>query len=215
MDYNTQRPKMRIPEYGRIIQQMVDHCCSLPDRDERNKAARTIVGIMENMNPAIKEETDYQKKLWDQLSELSNFKLDIDWPYPVITEDVKSQKPERLSYSDDSIRFRHYGKIVEDMLKKLEEETDPDRSRELFSDIANYMKRSYIQWKKELIPDDVIFREIVYLTEGRVQVPENLKLGDYKDVLLSAQAPAQQPKKKKKAAPPQPTGNPQKKKKKH
>lgn len=215
MDYNTQRPKMRIPEYGRIIQQMVDHCCSIPDREERNRAAKTIVGIMENMNPAIKEEADYKRKLWDQLSELSNFKLDIDWPYPVITEDVKSQKPERLSYSDDSIRFRHYGKIIESMLKKLEEETDPDRSRELFSDVANYMKRSYIQWKKELIPDDVIFREIVYLTEGRVQVPENLKLGDYKDVLLSAQAPAAQAKKKKKAAQPQPTGNPQKKKKKH
>jgi len=215
MDYNTQRPKMRIPEYGRIIQQMVDHCCSIPDRDERNRAARTIVGIMENMNPAIKEETDYHKKLWDQLSELSNFKLDIDWPYPVITEDVKSQKPERLSYSDGSIRFRHYGKIIEAMLKKLEEETDPERSKALFCDVANYMKRSYVQWKKELIPDDVIFREIVYLTEGRVQVPENIKLGDYKDVLLSAQAPQQQQKKKKKAAQPQPTGNPQKKKKKH
>ena len=215
MDYNTQRPKMRIPEYGRIIQQMVDHCCSIPDREERNRAARTIVGIMENMNPEIKEETDYQRKLWDQLSELSNFKLDIDWPYPVITEDVKSQKPERLSYSDGAIKFRHYGKIIESMLQKLEEETDPERSRMLFSDVANYMKRSYVQWKKELIPDDVIFREIVYLTEGRVQVPENIKLGDYKDVLLSAQAPTQQPKKKKKPAQPQPTGNPQKKKKKH
>jgi len=205
---------MRLPEYGRIIQQMVDHCCSIQDREERNRAARTIVGIMQNMNPGIKEEADYNRKLWDQLSELSNFKLDIDWPFPVITEDVKSQKPERLSYSDNNIRFRHYGKIVEAMLKKLEEETDPDRSRALFLDLANYMKRSYIQWKKELIPDDVVFREIVYLSEGRVQVPENMKLGDYKDVLLSGQAQSQQAKKKKKVQP-QPVGNPQKKKKKH
>ena len=100
MDYNTQRENLRIPEYGRIVQQMVDHCCSLQDKAERNKAAKTIVSIMENMNPSIREEADYKKKLWDQLAEMSAFKLDIDWPYDVITNDVKSQKPERLSYSD-------------------------------------------------------------------------------------------------------------------
>lgn len=167
------------------------------------------------MNPAIREEADYRKKLWDQLAELSGFKLDVDWPYPVITEEVKSQKPEKLSYSDNKIVFRHYGKITEGMLKKLEEETDPDRQREFFLEVANYMKRSYIQWKKELIPDDVIFREIVFMSEGRIQVPENIKLGDYKDVLLQAQAAPVTGKKKKKAAQPQPMGNPQRKKKKH
>ena len=194
---------------------MVEHCCQIADRNERNRAARTLVKIMENMNPAIREEADYRKKLWDQLAELSGFKLDVDWPYPVITEEVKSQKPERLSYSDNKIVFRHYGKITEGMLKKLEEETDPDRQRQFFLEVANYMKRSYIQWKKELIPDDVIFREIVFMSEGRIQVPENIKLGDYKDVLLQAQAVQVAGKKKKKAAQPQPMGNPQKKKKKH
>ena len=215
MDYNTQRSHLRIPEYGRITQQMVEHCCQIEDRDERNRAARTLIKIMENMNPAIREEADYRKKLWDQLAELSGFKLDVDWPYPVITEEVKSQKPEKLSYSDNKIVFRHYGKITEGMLKKLEEETDPDRQRQFFLEVANYMKRSYIQWKKELIPDDVIFREIVFMSEGRIQVPENIKLGDYKDVLLQAQAVQVAGKKKKKAAQPQPMGNPQKKKKKH
>ena len=215
MDYNTQRPHLRIPEYGRITQQMVEHCCQIEDRDERNRAARTLIKIMENMNPSIREEADYRKKLWDQLAELSGFKLDVDWPYPVITEEVKSQKPEKLSYSDNKIVFRHYGKITEGMLKKLEEETDPDRQRQFFLEVANYMKRSYIQWKKELIPDDVIFREIVFMSEGRIQVPENIKLGDYKDVLLQAQAVQVAGKKKKKAAQPQPMGNPQKKKKKH
>lgn len=215
MDYNTQRPRLRIPEYGRITQQMVDHCCEIKDRAERNKAARTIVQIMENMNPAIKEEADYKKKLWDLLAEMSDFKLDVDWPYPVITEDVKSQKPDRLSYSDGSIMFRHYGKITEGMLQVLEKETDPEKQRELFIDVANYMKRSYIQWKKELIPDDVIFREIVYMSEGRIQIPENIRLGDYKDVLIQAQTVPAVGKKKKKAVQQQPMGNPQKKKKKH
>ncbi len=211
MDYNTQRDQLRIPEYGRITQQMVDYCCSLTDREERNKAARTIVDIMENMNPSIREEADYKKKLWDQLAELSGYKLDIDWPYQVITEAEKLQRPERLPYSDNDIRFRHYGKICEDILKKLEEETDPDRQRALFYDLANYMKRSYVQWKKELIPDDVIYREIVYLSEGKVQVPEDMKLGDYKDILIPS-PPQNQMKKKKKM--PQMVGNPQKKKKK-
>lgn len=213
MDYNTQRPHLRIPEYGRITQQMVDYCCSLPSKEERNKAARTIVDIMENMNPSIREEADYKKKLWDQLAELSDFKLDIDWPYPVICEEVKAQKPDRLSYAEGGIRFMHYGKICESMLKKLEEETDPMRSQALYLDLANYMKRSYIQWKKELIPDDVIHREIVYLSEGKVQTPENIKLGDYKDVLMAAPSASNGKKKKKAAA--QPSGNPQKKKKKH
>ena len=133
----------------------------------------------------------------------------------MITEEVKSQKPERLSYSDNKIMFKHYGKIIEAMLERLEAETDPVKQREFFVDVANYMKRSYVQWKKELIPDDVIFREIVYMSEGRVQIPENVKLGDYKDVLLQAQAVPLTGKKKKKAAQPQPMGNPQKKKKKH
>ena len=213
MDYNTQRPQLRIPEYGRITQQMVDYCCTLTDREERNKAARTIVDIMENMNPSIREESDYKKKLWDQLAELSDFKLDIDWPYPVLTEEVKAQKPNRLPYASGGIRFMHYGKICENMLKKLEEETDPMRRQALYVDLANYMKRSYIQWKKELIPDDVIHREIVYLSEGRVQTPENIKLGDYKDILMAA--PAANTGKKKKKVAVQPSGNPQKKKKKH
>ncbi len=212
MDYNTQRPSLRIPEYGRIIQQMVDYCCSLADREERNRAAKTIVAIMENMNPSIREETDYKKKLWDQLSEMAGFKLDIDWPYPVLTKEIKSQKPERLPYSDNSIRFRHYGKISESILKELEVEIDENRRNALFADLANFMKRSYIQWKKELIPDDVIFKEIDYLTAGKVVATEGLKLGDFKDALLQAQ-PVSTSKKKKKAAP-QPMGNPQKKKKK-
>ncbi|MCF0206629.1 MAG: DUF4290 domain-containing protein [Bacteroidales bacterium] len=214
MDYNTQRENLRIPEYGRIVQQMVDHCCSLQDKAERNKAAKTIVSIMENMNPSIREEADYKKKLWDQLAEMSAFKLDIDWPYDVITNDVKSQKPERLSYSDGKIKFRHYGKISENMLSHLQEETDPEKKQLLFTDLANYMKRSYVQWKKELIPDDVIYREITFMSEGQVQPLENVKLGDCKEVLQQQQAAALAPKKKKKGQTPQPTGNPQKKKKK-
>jgi len=213
MDYNTQRSKLRIPEYGRITQQMVEHCCTIKDRSERNKAACTIVQIMENMNPGIREEEDYKKKLWDQLMEMSGFKLDVDCPYQVITEEVRSQKPDKLSYSDNNIVFRHYGKITEGMLQKLEQETDPERQRQFFVEIANYMKRSYIQWKKELIPDDVIFKEILFMSKGRIVIPENVKLGDYKDALAPVQ-PIMASKKKKKAAP-QPMGNPQRKKKKH
>lgn len=187
MDYNTQRPQLKLPEYGRTIQQMVDYCCALEDRDERTKAAYSVIAIMGNMNPHLRDVADFKHKLWDHLAIMSDFKLNIDWPYPLPDIELLNEKPEKLPYSENRFRYRHYGKFIEKILKKVNEIEDPAKREALVEMMANHMKRSYMAWKRETITDDVIFKELTIITNGNVVVPENLKLGDFREVLVQAQ----------------------------
>lgn len=186
MDYNTQRPQMKLPEYGRTIQQMVDYCCTIEDREERTKAAYSVIAIMGNMNPHLRDVADFKHKLWDHLAIMSDFKMDIEWPYPLPDMALLSEKPEKLPYSDNSFKFRHYGKFIEEILKKLNEIEEPEKRNALLEMMANHMKRSYMVWKKENISDDIIFKELAIITRGKAEVPEGLKLGDFRDVLAPA-----------------------------
>lgn len=213
-DYNTQRSQLFLPEYGRIVQRMVDHCCEIADREERTKAAYTLINIIEGINPSVKEEEDYKRKLWDLLYMMSEFKLDVDGPYPKPTKEVINKTPDIIPYSSGSIKYRHYGKITEKLFDAIEKEEDPQKKIACVVDMANYMKRSYIQWKKELIPDEIIGKEIQNITDGEIELPDGLKLGDYRSILSDGR-PKQQQGNKKKKAPAQQQNNPQKKKKKH
>lgn len=183
MDYNTQRAQLKLPEYGRTIQQMIDFCCTIEDRDERTKAAHSLIAIMGNMNPHLRDVADFKHKLWDHLAIMSDFKLDIEWPYPLPDMELLSEKPEKLPYSDNRFKFRHYGKFIEGILKRINEIEDADKKNALIEMMANHMKRSYMSWKKETITDDIIFKELEIITRGEVQVPENLKLGDFREIL--------------------------------
>jgi hypothetical protein len=190
MDYNTQRPQLKLPEYGRTIQQMVDYCLTIEDITERTKAANTVIAIMGNMNPHLRDVADFKHKLWDHLAIMSDFKLGIEWPYPLPDMELLNEKPEKLPYSDNKFRFRHYGKFIEEILKKINSFEDPAQKQALIEIMANHMKRSYMVWKREQISDDIIFRELALLTRGQVEIPENLKLGDFKDVLAPQTPPA-------------------------
>jgi len=185
MDYNTQRAQLKLPEYGRTIQQMVDYCCSLQDRDERTKAAYAVIAIMGNMNPHLRDVADFKHKLWDHLAIMSDFKMDIEWPYPLPDMELLNEKPTKLPYSDDKFKFRHYGKFIEEILKKINEIEEPAKKTALLEMMANHMKRSYMVWKKENITDDIIFKELAIITHGNVEIPEGLKLGDFRDVLAA------------------------------
>lgn len=184
MDYNTQRSHLELPEYGRIIQQMVDYCCTIEDRSERNKAARTIVSLMGNMNPGLRDVADFKHKLWDHLAIMSAYKLDIDWPCPIVDKELLHQRPDNLKYSDNKIKFRHYGKFVEALLKKISDIEDVEKRNALVELMANHMKRSYITWKKENISDDIVFKELNVLTNNKITIPEGVRLNDYRDVLI-------------------------------
>ncbi|PLX06764.1 MAG: DUF4290 domain-containing protein [Marinilabiliales bacterium] len=185
MDYNTQRKQLQLPEYGRTIQKMVDYCCTLEDKEERTKAANAVIAIMGNMNPHLRDVPDFKHKLWDHLAIMSNFKLDIEWPYPMPDIQLIQEKPEKLDYSDGNIRFRHYGKFIQQIIKKINDYDDPKEKQALLEIMANHMKRSYMVWKKEPIPDEIVFRELAMLTNGELEIPEDLRLNDFKEVLIN------------------------------
>jgi hypothetical protein len=137
------------------------------------------------MNPHLRDVADFKHKLWDHLAIMSDFKMDIDWPYPLPDMALLSEKPVKLAYSDDNFKFRHYGKFIEEILKKLNEIEEPEKRNALVEMMANHMKRSYMVWKKESISDDIIFKELAIITRGKAEVPEGLKLGDFRDVLAT------------------------------
>jgi hypothetical protein len=114
-DYNTQRKKMALPEYGRNVQKMVDYIKTIEDREERNRAAKTIIQIMGNLNSQIRDVGDLNHKLWDHLALIANFELDIDSPYPAPEPSKFIEKPKQVSYKQGDIRFLHYGRIIERM----------------------------------------------------------------------------------------------------
>jgi hypothetical protein len=200
IDYNTQRQHLLQPEYGRIIQNMVNYCCTIEDREERTKAAKTVISIMGAANPHLRDVPDFKHKLWDHLAIMSDFKLDIDWPYPLPDKNLLHEKPKRLPYSDNKFRFKHYGKFVEQILKKINDIEDPEKKNALIEIMSNHMKRSYITWKREQISDETIFNELQKLTSYSVEIPEGLKLGDFREILSNnmSQQAKQQPKKKNK-----------------
>jgi hypothetical protein len=179
MEYNTQRPPLVLPEYGRNIHKMVDYLKTVHDRDLRNHMAKALIEIMGNMNPHLRDVPDFRHKLWDHLAIMSNFDLDIDWPYPLPDRKELESPPEPLEYSDADFRFKHYGKNLQEILSKVNE-FDEDTRKMLVEQLANHMKKSYVSYKKESVNDDAIFNDIKKITKDDVDIPDDLKLTDVK-----------------------------------
>ena len=154
MEYNTRQKRLPLPEYGRSVQKMVDHALTIEDRAERQKCAETIVHIMKSMFP---NQPDQERKLWDHLAIMSDFRLDIDYPCEVIKPEEFHVAPQRVPYRDGEIRNRHYGRIVESMIAHamtLEEGEEKECFIEL---ILIQMKKNYIAWNKDGVEDKKIF----------------------------------------------------------
>lgn len=183
-DYNTTRKKLVLPEYGRHVHKMVDHICTIQDREERNKAARTIISIMGNLNPHLRDVADFKHKLWDHLALISNFQLDIDSPYETVKKEALTAKPNRLTFIQDNIRYKHYGKYMEWMINKAAEMADGEEKESLIKLLANHMKKSYLTWNREVVNDEQIFFDLKELSGGRINVQaEDLKLSETRDIL--------------------------------
>ena len=181
MDYNSNRKHLVLPEYGRNVQKMVDFALTVEDRDERNRVAKSIIAIMGNMYPHLRDVSDFRHKLWDHLAIMSDFQLDIDSPYEAPTKEKLAEKPELLPYSNQRIKYRHYGKTVESLINKAIEIEDQKEQEALILMIANHMKKSFISWNKDSVPDDKIFQDIVELSNGKLQIPEELKLRESRE----------------------------------
>lgn len=154
LEYNTQKEKLVLPEYGRNVQQMVDYCLTIENRDERNRCASAIVAIMSNLFAAQAGVDDFNKMLWNQLAIMSDFRLDIDYPCEVIKPENLHSKPEKIPYKLTPIRFRHYGKIVENLIDIAQDMPEGEERTQLALLIANQMKKLMVQSNIDGVDDE-------------------------------------------------------------
>jgi hypothetical protein len=187
MEYNTTRETMFIPEYGRNLQRMIQYICTIEEREKRNQAARFIVSVMAQMHPTVKESGDYKHKLWDHLYIISDFKLDVDAPYLPPPPLSLSAKPEHLSYHDLDIEFKHYGKNIVLMIEKANEYEDGPEKDALVQAIANQMKKSYLNWNRESVNDELIEKHLEHLSKGRLKLHQDFKFTHTNDILAQNQ----------------------------
>ena len=185
MEYNTSREIMAIPEYGRNVQKMVEYAVSIEDNEVRLEMAKLIVEIMANMNPHIKATNDFEHRLWDHLYIISDFKLEVEGPYPPPDKKNVYRRPERLPYSEDHIRFKHYGLNLEKIIRKAIQMEDPAERKEATKMIGNYMKRSYLTWNRESVSDELIFAQLEELSAGKLKLGEGDTLIASSEILSS------------------------------
>jgi hypothetical protein len=182
MEYNTSRKKMALPEYGRNIQRMVDYVVTIEDREKRNRLAHALIAIMGNMNPHLRDISDFKHKLWDHLAIISDFKLDIDSPYPPPSKEVLEQKPDTVPYSNAEIKYKHYGKTMELLVEEAVNMPEGEEREALILLTANHMKKSYLQWNKDAVTDDVIFEDLKQMSNGKIDLTgSEIKLSEAKD----------------------------------
>lgn len=174
MQYNTQQKKLPLPEYGRSIQNMVDHALTIEDRAERQRCANTIISIMGGMFPHLRDVPDFTHKLWDHLAIMSDFKLDINYPYEIIAKDNLGTKPDPIAYPSTKIRYRHYGRTLEVLIKKAIEFPEGDEKDNLIALIANHMKKDYMAWNKDTVDDKKINDDLLELSKGKLQLDDRL-----------------------------------------
>lgn len=175
-DYNSTRPKLILAEYGRNVQNMVDYICTLSDREERNRLAQVVIDMMGVLNPHLRDVSDFKHKLWDHLYIISDFKIDVDSPYPIPTKENIHHKPEILKYPNHNIKFKHYGHTVEEMIKKTLNITNPEARQKMTLSVANFMKMAYLTWNKDSVSDDQILQDLSTLSHGELQLPADTVL---------------------------------------
>lgn len=173
LEYNTERPKLIIPEYGRHIQKLVDYAITIEDREERNKVAKSIIAVMGNLNPHLRDVPDFQPMLWDQLFIISDFKLDVESPFPIPTKEELMERPEPLKYPQNFPKYRFYGNNIKRMIDVANSWEESDKKEALIITIANHMKKSYLNWNKDTVEDGVIFDHLFELSGGKINLRES------------------------------------------
>ena len=182
LDYNTSREKMIIPEYGRNVQNMINHCISIADKEERNKCAQAIIKVMGQLKPQLRDIEDFTHKLWAHLFIMADFKLDVDSPYPIPSKESFNSKPEKVEYPRKKIKYGHYGKFLEEMITAAVTYPEGDEKKYLTLRIANLLKTSYLLWNRDTVNDNTIVKQLEELSGGKLTV-DATKLQDTADIL--------------------------------
>ena len=170
LEYNSERSQLIIPEYGRHIQKMVEYAVELEDDEERNRVAKAIISVMGNLNPHLRDVPDFQHKLWDQLFIISDFKLDVDSPFPKPSRELLAERPDRMDYPQNFPKYRFYGNNIKRMIDVANSWEDGEEKEGLIFTIANHMKKSYLSWNRDTVDDKVIFDHLRELSGGKIDV---------------------------------------------
>jgi hypothetical protein len=173
LEYNTERNHLNISEYGRNIQKMVEYAMRENDREKRNRLAQALIALMGNLNPHLRDIADYKHKLWDHLFVISDFKLDVDSPYPIPTSETITKKPDSLNYPQNRIRFRFYGKNVEMMIQKATEMEDGPVKTAYINMIGTFMKNACRNWNDEMLGDEQILMHLEMLSGGQIKLVQS------------------------------------------
>ena len=177
MDYNTQREKLVLPEYGRHVQKMIEQVKAIEDRDKRSEQMRAVVQVMGILNPQIREFNDYKHKLWDHAQVIGGFELDIDAPFPAPTQQQFEARPEVIKLPEKPIKAACYGRNIENMINLIADREDDDLKKEMIRTLALYMRQQYLIWNKDNVAEETIFADIERLSDGKLKVPEDVHLG--------------------------------------
>lgn len=184
LEYNTERNQLNIPEYGRHIQKLVEHCKTLESKEARNKMANAIIGVMGNLNPHLRDIADFQHKLWYQLFIISDFDLDVDSPYPVPSREDLEVRPPRMPYPQKQPKYRFYGNNIQSMIDVALSWEKGEKREALSFIIANHMKKSFLNWNKDSVDDGVIFKHLLELSNGEINLePKDENLLEAKSLI--------------------------------
>jgi hypothetical protein len=170
LEYNTEREHLIIPEYGRHLQKMINYATSRETKEERNKVAKSIISVMGNLQPHLRDVPDFQHKLWDQLFIMSDFKLDADSPFEKPSKEVLQARPEPLKYPQNHPKYRFYGNNIKTMIDVANTWEEGELKEALVYTIANHMKKCFLNWNKDTVEDDVIFNHLYELSNGKINL---------------------------------------------
>lgn len=176
LKYNTQKRRLQLPEYGRNVQKMIEYVKTIPDRDERNRQARAVIGVMETINPQVHLQDDYEHKLWDHMFIISGFDLDVDSPYPAPKPEDLNVEPVEIPMKRRPVKVAHYGRNIENIINLIAEKEDGEAKEAMIRSIAVYMRQQYLIWNKDSVSDETIFNDIIKLSDGRIRIPEGMHL---------------------------------------
>jgi len=176
LEYNSEREHLIIPEYGRHMQKMINFAKTIETKEERNKVVKSIISIMGNLQPHLRDVPDFQHKLWDQLFIMSNFELDVDSPYEKPSKEVLEASPETLPYPQNFPKYRFYGNNIKTMIDVANTWEEGELKDALKYTIANHMKKCFLNWNKDTVEDDVIFNHLFELSDGKINLKDSDEL---------------------------------------
>jgi hypothetical protein len=176
LDYNTEREKLSMPEYGRNVLKMVEKLKDIADRDKRSEQARAVVRVMAILNPEVHQEENWEHKLWDHLYIMADYDLDVDSPYPIPSPEARQVKPMVIPLKKKPIKASHYGRNIESIIDLIASEEDGEQKTAMIRSLAIYMRQQYLIWNKDSVADSTIFKDIEKLSDYRIKVPEDLSL---------------------------------------